>query len=418
MENNILEKNNWEIMAKFCPNCGERISHKVKFCHECGAEIKLFSVDTDERLTAYEQSEADTGSTIEEPSMVKESAEADGEEAFDENFSLYEDPAVGGDSAVAGNVMAGTAKNDARTGAAATGRKHRLSRVALFGAGIIAILLMVSATGAVLFMYSQGVPFTMQSLLLLSPVHTGISAPGNTDATCQTGINLTRSVIANATPVPVTPTPIPTTAETREEYMARTGGKYLGQSFIIDRQNVSGYKDLKVNVSVYRYRFFDAFNESGDASSGTTVYIRHLPDPGRKFLFVFVRMEMPGIDETNDPRMWGFGSSLFAVQYNGSLITEYANYSKCEPIKEMENTWTQNGDIRISDYGYTRIDSIAHPTNGDCCSDNAYLRFGRSNAWDGYIIYQVPRDASDKNLIVSASFSGFGNGWWYLYGKS
>ncbi|MGA2122163.1 MAG: zinc ribbon domain-containing protein [Methanoregula sp.] len=347
-------------MPKFCPNCGERISDKVKFCPECGAEIKLFSVDKNEKSTVDEKSIAD-----EKP-------------AVDENSTLYE------------NSTADANKNDINIEDKTIERKHRPSRVALYGAGIIVILILLLAIGAVFYTSSHGIPSNIQSIFNLNPAQTGVSAQQMVSASCETAVTPIPSVIVNVTQPPVTPTVIPTTPETKEEYMHRTGGMYLGQGFIINRQNVSGYKDLKVNVSVYRYRFFDGFNESGDAASGTTVYIPRVPDPGEKFLFVFVRMEMPGTDETNDPRMWGFSSSLFAIQYNGSLISEYSKHVKCEPIKEMENTWTQNGDISISDYGYTRVESIAHPTSGNGCSYNSYLRFGKSNAWDGYIIYQVP----------------------------
>jgi hypothetical protein len=43
---------------------------------------------------------------------------------------------------------------------------------------------------------------------------------------------------------------------------------------------------------------------------------------------------------------------------------------------------------------------------------------GASNAWDGYIIYQVPKTASEKDLLVSASFDSFGSAWWYLHAAS
>ncbi len=381
-------------MPKFCPNCGERISNKVKFCPECGAEIRSFFVDKNEKSNANETTKTD------------------------ENSSLYENSTADESSSLNENLTEDVDKNDRKTENKTIERNYRLSRVALYGGGIILILILLSAAGAFFYISSHGIPSNIQSMLDTNPEMTGVSAQQMANVICQTAVTPVPSVIANVSPPPVTPTTIPTTPETKDEYMHRTGGKYLGQSFSIDRQDVSGYKDLKVNVSVYQYRFLDAFNESGDASSGTDVYIPHIPDPGKKFLFIFVRMEMPGTDENNDARMWGFDSSLFSLQYNGSLISEDSNHVKCEPIKEMENTWTQNGDIRVSDYGYTRVASITNPTNGYDCEDNSYLRFGKSNAWDGYIIYQVPKTASDKNLIVSASFGGFGSAWWYLYGNS
>ena len=36
--------------AIFCPNCGERISTRAKFCSECGARLEDYRVETEPPL--------------------------------------------------------------------------------------------------------------------------------------------------------------------------------------------------------------------------------------------------------------------------------------------------------------------------------------------------------------------------------
>jgi hypothetical protein len=116
--------------------------------------------------------------------------------------------------------------------------------------------------------------------------------------------------------------------------------------------------------------------------------------------------------------MWGFDSSHFDVQYQGSLISEDTDHTKCKVIQEMENTYPLTGNDRISDYGFLTQNDIQNLISGTDCGALGFLWMGASNAWDGYIIYQVPKTASEKDLLISASFDSFGSAWWYLHATS
>jgi hypothetical protein len=205
--------------------------------------------------------------------------------------------------------------------------------------------------------------------------------------------------------------------ESTSDWMFRTSGFYLGQGYLINRGNVSGFKDLRVNITVYGYKFLSNFYESSADRWGTNSWWPHVPDTGNKFVFVFVRSEMEGNSVNNDPRMWGFDSSHFSLQYKDHLVSEFADHSKCVAIREMENVFTFNDDSRISDYGMLRIENLQHPVNGISCEALGFLRMGKSNAWDGYLIYQVPKDATDRDMKMLGAFNGFGDAWWYLYRK-
>ena len=115
-------------------------------------------------------------------------------------------------------------------------------------------------------------------------------------------------------------------------------------------------------------------------------------------------------------RMWGFDTTHFAVQYHGYLIPEDTGHEKCKVIQEMQDIFTENNEVRISDYGKLTQNNLENPTSGTDCGDLGFLRMGSSNAWDGYLIYQVPKGATEKDLIVTGSFNAFGDAWWYLHG--
>ena len=265
------------------------------------------------------------------------------------------------------------------------------------------------------------VPCICLAIAVLLAFSAGCAA--NTPAPERIAQTTSAVVIATETPVIIANTSQPqvhteivsTKQETESDRVHRLGGLYLTEEYPISRSNVSGLKNLNADVSVYAYRFLDAYNESAADTWGTDFYWLRTPDPGQKFLFVFVKFEMLGTSGYNDPRMWGFDSHHFAVQYRGRIIQEDSGVTKCVLIKEMENTFTSNDEARIIDYGKLRVEDMQTPTNGISCDDLGFLRMGKSNAWDGYIIYQVPADATEKDLVVLGAFNGFGDAWWYLY---
>jgi hypothetical protein len=208
---------------------------------------------------------------------------------------------------------------------------------------------------------------------------------------------------------------IRTDKEIMSDEMYRTGGKYLGQEFEIIRQNVSGLKNMDVQIKVYDYKFMPNYRDTLADSWGTLSYWPRVPDVGQKYLFVFVHQEMIGTNQNNDPRMWGFDSSHFAVQYRGQLIQEDPTRYKCVAIKELENTYPLGDSSRISDYGKIRVVSMDNPLSGTDCANLGFLRMGASNAWDGFILYQVPKEAIEKDIVITGGFGDFGKIYWYLH---
>jgi len=199
--------------------------------------------------------------------------------------------------------------------------------------------------------------------------------------------------------------------DTEAELMYRTKGRYLGESYKIERLNVSGYKDLNLDISVYNFKFLRQYQESAEEDWGTFKWWTHKAPAGQKFLFVFIRVEMEGTDQHNDPRIWGFESSHFAAQIQNQFAPVDWTRSPCVAIKEMQDVPTFNKESRVSDYGKLRVNSLK---NGAECQDLGWLRMGQSNQWDGFIIYVVPESVTEKDIIIPGSFDHLGEAWWKL----
>lgn len=229
------------------------------------------------------------------------------------------------------------------------------------------------------------------------------------------GKNLVRSALEKPmteipTPEP-TPTPPPVIempishAEPEGLYMARTNGHYLGNYFEWLRYNVTFEKDLHVKTMVYDYRFLDTLTEWWyEWGRYFTIY----PEAGKKFLIIFPYMEMVGPNQTWDPRMYGMNQDHWFIQYGGELIRPDSNYELCTRIQELENTFEYNDAVRVQSFGYD------WQGGRESCYNQHWLRWGKSNAWDGYIVYQVPVDAKPEDLKVVGNFESFGTAWWKL----
>jgi len=217
------------------------------------------------------------------------------------------------------------------------------------------------------------------------------------------------------TPMPTIttiPTPEPTNPpavyiEPYEMWKYRTGGYNMSQWFSWRRDDVSGLKDMLVHVTIYRAKFLPNYRY-WSVSWGR--YYWQAAPKGSKYLAIFPCMYMDGKDQTYDPRMFGMGQDHFYLQYKDQVIQPDTDYRPPNRIKEFEEYWDLSGTVRTGPYGYYRDNRGGNET----AQDLGYLRMGRSNAWDGYILYRVPVDARMEDLKVLGRFDGFGYAWWEL----
>jgi hypothetical protein len=220
-------------------------------------------------------------------------------------------------------------------------------------------------------------------------------------------------IIEHYITVTVTPTPDGHTYFSSEY---QNGTRLLQRPFSWIRSDVTGYKDMKVTTIVYDYKFFDKLHWFNPAEYK---YVEQTPiDPKNKFMFVFIYCFMDDIIG-DDTRMWSFNRSFFAVQTK-DMIYRPLDYSFQVRFKELEETWTFNNDARVQAfksfraYEDYRFNSTTTSTAGEYNDEIYYLRGGQSNAIDGYLIFEIPKETKEEDLLILANFYTFGVSQWKL----
>jgi hypothetical protein len=122
---------------------------------------------------------------------------------------------------------------------------------------------------------------------------------------------------------------------------------------------------------------------------------------------------MFGTNQTNDPRMWGFDRESFRLQYKGKLIEADKNYLPVNRIKEFDEK-TDYYDIGTAPpFGYRiRYTGFNPETAGMIAEPVGWLRMGKGNSIDGFLLFEVPKAAFNEDVMLLGSFSRFGNAYW------
>jgi hypothetical protein len=212
------------------------------------------------------------------------------------------------------------------------------------------------------------------------------------------------------TPVPPTPTPVPTPTPTpvptlsEEQMMAMTNGLHMGEEVVWKRDNVLGYKDMSTHVTVYGWRMFGTVNWR---SIQWGEYFREGAGEKNKWLFVLVN----SYSDQDMARMWGIQPGQFRVQIGDQLYEPCTKLLPQIRIKEMDEVWNRDHVENVKPYGYLRrVDKL-----GEHVEELGFIKAGRSNAWDGYLVFQIPASTQIKDVHVLASFQNLMEShWWKL----
>lgn len=231
-------------------------------------------------------------------------------------------------------------------------------------------------------------------------------------------LSMSKSVIRDVTatpeptPTPAPPTPEPTHTPTpeptlsKEQFMSTYGGLPMGQWLNYNRENVSGYKDLNVHVTVYGYRMFPKVDWY---SVSWGQYFPTGAGEGKKFLFVFVNMW----SDPESPRQWIMDKDHWYVQIGDQLYP--STEERLMPqfrIHQLDEVWDLDHRTTIQPYGYLRTYNseklpIAVP--------EWFLTPGRSNAQDGYIVYHIPYNTTPEEIRVLFQGDNLARQhWWQL----
>lgn len=193
----------------------------------------------------------------------------------------------------------------------------------------------------------------------------------------------------------------------------QNGTRMLHKPFSWIRYNALMKQDMKVTTIVYDYKFFEKLHWFNPAEYK---YHESTPvTPGFKYLLVFVYMYMDDVIG-DDTRMWAVNRSTFAVQVGAQAFVPQ-EYPYQLRFREVENTYTFNDDARVEGFksrrGYNEEEYYIKSA-GEYNDEIYYLRGGVSNAIDGYLIFEVPEEATAEDCMVLARFYAFGNSNWRL----
>jgi hypothetical protein len=188
------------------------------------------------------------------------------------------------------------------------------------------------------------------------------------------------------------------------------GERNAGQWYDFSIANVSGDKDVTYHFTVYDAQFRDDYEYRSDAWGQ---WWTESPAQDKKFLFIWICGYSEGTS------WWGWGPDRFSLWINGSRIDPepviisdigkvrrgmgWSSQVPPRTIRFMENR-TSYQDFTYSQDAYGFRDGI----------EQTRMESMKSNAWNGYLIFQVPRTSTFKDMQILGWFGNSGSAWWNL----
>jgi len=165
-----------------------------------------------------------------------------------------------------------------------------------------------------------------------------------------------------------------------------------------------GSGEVASEGNVYRIWMNNTYQWHNDLDN---LYYTQEPRAGYKYLFVFVNVYNKGTAQ-----VWPPDSSQIRVYYNGQWYSMDQNHRlpggsrniKDNPleIKEVQYFSKLYGSEYVEDFGYSHGDQAG------------FLYPGKSNAIDGYIVYEVPASLTPDKAYAQVAFNGNDVGVWRL----
>ena len=210
-----------------------------------------------------------------------------------------------------------------------------------------------------------------------------------------------------------TPTPTPTPAPTQppppplspQQFRNLYGGYLMGEWHTFTK-DLSGSENLSVSATVYGWRTEKIVNWY---SPSWGRYLLTAPPENTKFLFVFAHV----FCDDGSAKIYGFERDNFVIQIDNKTYASSEDHLHPQfRIRELDEVWDLRHIRTIQPYGYVvtyDIDGnpVAHPIG--------YITPGKSNGWDGYIVFTVPETTDPRDVRVLADFRKIGGSvWWEL----
>jgi len=193
------------------------------------------------------------------------------------------------------------------------------------------------------------------------------------------------------------------------------GERNAGQWYDFSLQNVTGYQDVVYHFTVYDAEIKDSYEYRSDSWGQ---WWTQEPDRGKKFLFVWIC----GWSEGTTWIGWG-SERFFAWVDRLSITPESVIFSDIRMVRRgstltsdvpprtirwLEENKTSYLDFPWSDDAYSFMDGVQMIRQEP----------GKSNAMQGYLIYQVPEITELKDIRIAGWFGYYGTAWWNLEQKT
>jgi hypothetical protein len=266
---------------------------------------------------------------------------------------------------------------------------------------------------------------TSSKLIIIGLILSALVIAMTINSGCITqGKTLIKDALATPTPTPSpeptptpspepTPEPTPKSIETLaahyvDPYM--TGERWEGQWFKWLRYDVQGEKDLEIGILAYRHAYLDKYTW-WNAALGN--YQTQLPSEGNRYFVAWVHEEMLGVNSTYDPSMWIFDERAFRLQVKDNLYEVDASHNPVNRIKEFDTKYDYYNTVTAGPFGWDlRYTGNSPETAGYTAERRGWIRMGKGNAIDGYLLFEVPKSTMDEDVALIGSFSSFGSAYW------
>jgi hypothetical protein len=219
----------------------------------------------------------------------------------------------------------------------------------------------------------------------------------------------------------------------------QNGTRLLNHPFSFYRSDINyPNNNLKVSVNVYGYRIFPNYHyhDLDNTNSINHGYLIQSPlDSQNEFLFLTVSVLEDEIISEKSNNMWLINQNAFAIQIDNRLYFP-VQYQQQREIKELENTANLQTSEYIQAFGQTRtynpnvINNKETDSNGTLLSSefvgyggivsqqHYYLYKGVSNAEDGYILFEIPKNTDMTKIKILGNFFSFGSAQWVIRDKN
>jgi hypothetical protein len=256
-------------------------------------------------------------------------------------------------------------------------------------AGLVLSIAIVILFFLALFLGSSGCVTMAKQIIAPTPVPTPVPTTAPTDI---------------PTPVP-TPSPIPTLDWT--QCGAKDNCYRLKDWAMWYRRDANNFgEDLRSWFTVYDYKVMKSYHYHSVSWARS---FKETALPGWNYLFIFVNLYSDG----DDARQYIFPKYLFNIQVRDQLYSPEDEFDPTLRITELDDMYDYAHVQTPVPYPYKIIQEKG--TGIIRAEEQQILYSGRSNAVDGYIVYQIPESANLTEIKVAASLRDLGGmAYWKL----